>query len=654
MMRKQLYLLLIFLLTSEALDPGLHAASNPVPGDSPAPVPAAAVHPPVDLVWRPGLGYLPESEIPADWKFDVDAFLQRLARTGKSPGTSFVVPLGTGDMAADLNYYYDDYIMHLTHEAFQHEVDRMKQAARKYKSPRLEDELRFLKAFPYYYASPWEEPIARGRKTADQLEKEGKLILAVRLRYDLLRKATSAAPPFYHLAFRVAGELLDDLDRVTDEEFFYKRAAYSAIGHLHYTFRDYDKALPLLRKALVDKTPNYFDTSNLRARNTLAVYYQSVDSLDRAEEYYQSMLASPDSVYARPMFNAIAWANLGRIYAQRGDCTQSMPLYEAALPIAIRMHDNNFAAGILISMGECYLAQGNLKKTREMIDTTLVWIRDYEKFVSPHRYRNLYPLIGKYYLRQGDIKTFELYADSTALAEKKYQEVHNARVILRAQDEIFEAEKMVRDEQITAQHRQLALSRAVIILAAVGIILLVVALGIRIVYSRRLADKVRSLMEQLAKSESPAPQPTTLPLQGSTGESPETSSPAASEPGGGTLPLYRQIIAYMRAQHPYTNPALTRKDIAAALGSNENYIYKAIKQNTGLTFNEYLYYLRLEHASRMLTSPESGYTVEAVAIESGYRSRKTFHTHFRDRYGMTPDEYRNANQEKRPHSIDNN
>lgn len=330
MKQKQRYLLLLLLIppVGAGLVSAQPAASNPVPGDSPAAA-VAAVHPTVDLVWRPGLGYLPKSEIPADWTFDVDAFLQRLART----------ELGTGTLPADLNYYYDDYIMHLNHEEFQREVDRM-ETSLGHVAPRMETchrrlaggapEVRFLKAFPYYYASPWEEPIVRGRKVADQFEAEGNLIFAVRLRYDLLRKAISAAPPYYHLAFRVAGELLDDLDRVTEEEFYYKRAAYSEIGHLHYTFRDYEKALPLLRKALVDKTPNYFDTSNLRARNTLAVYYHAIDSLDRAEEYYQSMLASHDSVYARPMFNAIAWANLGRIYAQRGDCTQSMPLYRPA------------------------------------------------------------------------------------------------------------------------------------------------------------------------------------------------------------------------------------------------------------------------------------------------------------------------------------
>lgn len=106
--------------------------------------------------------------------------------------------------------------------------------------------------------------------------------------------------------------------------------------------------------------------------------------------------------------------------------------------------------------------------------------------------------------------------------------------------------------------------------------------------------------------------------------------------------LFNRIAELMRTRQLYTNPSLTRKELADALQSNEAYIHRAIKQATGHTFSEYLFRLRLEHACRLLTtSQEHGnITIETIASEAGYHSRKTFHTHFRQQYGCTPTQYR--------------
>ena len=659
-MQRILYIFLLFLfpcLKAGASD----NTSAQQPGEGT--LPPAAVTLPYDLNYRPGLGYIRESEIPADWTFDADDFLRRYATAPADPRTGALPK----EIILDLNFYYDDYVMYLDYdgsEGHKLEVERMKKAARKYKSKRLEDEVQYLEAFVIYRHVVWGDDISHGRRVADRLKREGKRHLALRMRYNLMRKANSGFDDLYPLAFRIATELLEELEGVTDEEFIYKKAAYGEIGHLHYTFGDYEKAVPLLRKALTDTVHNFFDRSNLRARNTLAVYYQSVDSLDRAREYFHSMLASPDSVYMRAMYNAIAWANLGHIAAKEGHCEQSLPLYEAALPISIATNDHNFAAGIIIGKGQCYLAQGDMEQTRQMIDTALVWIRTPELWVSTHRYLSLYQLIGKYHLRQGDIKTFELYADSTELARKNYQKVFNSRVILRAQNEVFQSEKQLRDEQIASQRRLLIQGG---ILGGTIIVLLALAFGIYIIYSRREAARVRSLMEQLARNErTPSPLRGTPPQRGGelAGYGNQTTVAYSDNPTGqsfspfkGEMPegqrgpentaltadtddLYPRIVALMAETGMYTKPTLTRNDVATALKSNENYLYKAIKQHTGLTFSEYLYYLRLEHARRLLEEPQNEYTIEAVATESGYRSRKTFHLHFRDRYGMTPDEYR--------------
>ena len=183
-------------------------------------------------------------------------------------------------------------------------------------------------------------------------------------------------------------------------------------------------------------------------------------------------------------------------------------------------------------------------------------------------------------------------------------------------------------------------NRTYAILAAALAILMAIAFAIYIIYSRREAARVRSLMEQLARNDVGAglvSAPGNVPERGSHTDTGQTQGLPLHDADDD---LYPRIVQYMHTTLAYTNPALTRNDVATALKSNENYLYKAIKQHTGLTFSEYLYYLRMEHARRLLEDPQNEYTIEAIATESGYRSRKTFHLHFRDRYGMTPDEYR--------------
>ena len=576
---------------------------------------------PSDLVWRPELGIIREADIPKEWKFNIDSFLVRFA----------TLPLK--ETYSELNYYYDDYVIHLGIEGGQRELERMRKAAKQYGSHRLKEETRFLEVF-ILYAIDWDEAINNGRKVAVQLEKEGKRLLAVRLKFDMLRKCNSVFDGLYHHAFNLAGELVDDLEKVTEEEFIYKKAAYFEMGHLYYGFRDYERAIPLLEKALTEEKHFFFDRSNLRARNTLAVYYQSVDSLTKSLYYYHSMLTSPDLVYSRAMYDAIAWANMGHIAAMTGNCHEADRLFNAALPVSISNNDHNFALGIMIGMGNCHLSTGEMEKARQIIDTAFVWMQDSEKYISPHRYRSLYPLIGKYHLRKGDIATFERYADSTAIAEKKYEEAFNARFILRAQSEIFEAKEAMNNEKIKAWRNYIIGITALLVLIAV------IALITKI-NAQRLRRKNRSLFERLRDYDMQAKEINRLRtiLQ----ERSDTKPFPENETNGDDL--YERLSLLLEDPAVFSDTKLTRKSIADLLLSNEKYLRETILQRTGLTFAEFIIGIRLNHARRLLLSSDCKYNQRGIALECGFGGISTFYRHFKNYYGMTPEQFRNSAKE---------
>ncbi len=56
--------------------------------------------------------------------------------------------------------------------------------------------------------------------------------------------------------------------------------------------------------------------------------------------------------------------------------------------------------------------------------------------------------------------------------------------------------------------------------------------------------------------------------------------------------------------------------------------------------------MRLEHARELLSLPNTELTIEAIAIDSGFGSRNTFYRLFREKYGLTPVEFRKLANEQ--------
>ena len=105
--------------------------------------------------------------------------------------------------------------------------------------------------------------------------------------------------------------------------------------------------------------------------------------------------------------------------------------------------------------------------------------------------------------------------------------------------------------------------------------------------------------------------------------------------------LFARISDLMREQTPYTDSALKREDLARMLGTNYNNVADAIRECAGgQTLSEYLDNLRLKHAARLLTSLDE--SVGVISEMSGFQSRAHFYALFRDKFQMTPREYREA------------
>lgn len=97
----------------------------------------------------------------------------------------------------------------------------------------------------------------------------------------------------------------------------------------------------------------------------------------------------------------------------------------------------------------------------------------------------------------------------------------------------------------------------------------------------------------------------------------------------------RSVISHMKER---MSENITIKDMAQYFSFSPSHIGFLIKEKSGSTFNELLVQLRMEKACELLKQP--GIKIYEVADRVGYRYLPYFSRQFKEKFGMTPMEYR--------------
>ncbi len=210
----------------------------------------------------------------------------------------------------------------------------------------------------------------------------------------------------------------------------------------------------------------------------------------------------------------------------------------------------------------------------------------------------------------------------SAEAYRRFWEMRDSLVTQENEARISELSTLYEVDKLEMQKR----AQFNYLLLALGLCLLLAILLVSwILYSRNLARKNRTLIDRLGESEPPSDDgPGTPPLPSNERQN----------------PLYAKLKALIGEKRPYTDPSLGRRELALMLGTNERYLLEVVRSHYGLSVGEYINGLRLNYARELLSAPAAGDTIEDVAIRAGFGSRNTLYRHFRNQYGMTPDEYR--------------
>ena len=82
----------------------------------------------------------------------------------------------------------------------------------------------------------------------------------------------------------------------------------------------------------------------------------------------------------------------------------------------------------------------------------------------------------------------------------------------------------------------------------------------------------------------------------------------------------------------------TLSDAVERVGMNYSYISRNFKKLVGMSFNDYVNLMRLNQACYLLKNTDRSIT--DCGYESGFRSIHTFNRNFKERYGISPQQYR--------------
>ena len=217
------------------------------------------------------------------------------------------------------------------------------------------------------------------------------------------------------------------------------------------------------------------------------------------------------------------------------------------------------------------------------------------------------------------------------------------------------------EQQLEIQQREAEATRNAL-LAVAALIVALLAVGFAVYYFRQqriIQKKNRVIVRQINESLTPDPSPTgegsecTQEQKTNDSQAEELTTPLSSRRGaggeafgrgvGGEAELSQHIRSVIIRERLYLNTQFDRQAAMDYFHLSKERIGAAFSQGSEFpTIADFINHCRLEYAKELLAvSPEM--TVDDIASASGFGTRRTFSRLFKERYSITPTEYRNQN-----------
>jgi AraC-like DNA-binding protein len=96
----------------------------------------------------------------------------------------------------------------------------------------------------------------------------------------------------------------------------------------------------------------------------------------------------------------------------------------------------------------------------------------------------------------------------------------------------------------------------------------------------------------------------------------------------------------MESQKLYLEPKLTLGTLAEQLKVSVNHLSQVINQYEGVNFHDFVNRYRVDEFKSRIANPKyKGFSLLAIAFDSGFNSKSSFNQIFKKSTGLTPSQY---------------
>lgn len=107
--------------------------------------------------------------------------------------------------------------------------------------------------------------------------------------------------------------------------------------------------------------------------------------------------------------------------------------------------------------------------------------------------------------------------------------------------------------------------------------------------------------------------------------------------------IEKKLTSYMNDEAPFLHPTLKLPDLAADLNTSVNHLSQVLNTRMKVNFYDFINSFRISEAKKLLAHPDAaGKTMLEIAYDSGFNSKSTFNSVFKDITGITPSQYRKS------------
>jgi AraC-like DNA-binding protein len=548
------------------------------------------------------------------WYYDSDSLFRKIAAEGR-----------TREVEDLLQHYYFQIMDYMPVEKRRAEHGKMNEAARRYGSSLLKNEADFMEIIIEMYpldtaGNSFEAKIDKMNELVERAVRRGDRNSECMLLFEIFQIYKTHKN--YAKAFSIAPTVLQKAELLTVEECPMLRIIYSFIGNAYYFFEDYDRAFFCMRKVESLNGILFADRHSFEVKEKFALYYASLNQLDSSDYYFRSMYDSNEKVRFRAMYDVVAASGIAANMVKRHEYDRAIPLLERWYPEAVREYYPS-AVDITVNLAECFICKNQFSKALPLIDSARALMAEIP--VNLMLCEKLYKLQSNYYKAIGNAQMAILYNDSARIAAMQHTAKTDAIIILRAEQELFEAEKAFKDEKITLQQSRIFFISVIFMLSLSAFVVLIFLYRKKQAAYRKLIVKSRQWAGIIVTEDRKSALDSEL-------ECTQIDLPDASD-----LSLMKEIELLISGKELYKNPALTLDILAKELQVKRNYVSRAINRCRNINFNAYINEYRIKEAIQILSGSNHGKkSIEDIALQVGFNDRSVFSRAFKKITGLPP------------------